>query len=68
MQGFVDFFKKIPEDIRQAFYSLSVSALLIAGSLLILGNYLAEVEGPPDSAVGATAPDETDGESEVGDD
>ena len=65
MQGFVDFFKNIPEDIRQAFYSLSVSALLIAGSLLILGNYLADVEGQPDSAVVATAPDETDGDAEA---
>ena len=62
MQRIVVFFKNIPEDVRQAFYSLSVSALLIAGSLLILGNYLAEIEEPSDSAVVATAPDEDEEE------
>lgn len=65
MQSIVDFFKNIPEDIRQAFYSLSVSALLIAGSLLILGNYLADIEKPNDSAVVATVPDETDENAEA---
>jgi hypothetical protein len=60
MQSIVDFFKNIPEDVRQAVYSLSVSALLIAGSLLILGNYLDSIKNPPDSAVSATLPEETE--------
>jgi hypothetical protein len=37
-----------------------VSALLIAGSLLILGNYLDSIKNPPDSAVSATLPEETE--------
>ena len=62
MQRIVDFFKTIPEDVKQAFYSLSVSALLITGALLILGNYLAEIEEPNDSAVVATAPEDDEEE------
>ena len=58
MKNAVEFIKKIPEDVKQAAYSLAVSAFLIAGALLMLGGYLDTFEKKPDAEVSATVPDE----------
>ena len=51
-----EFIKKIPEDIRQAAYSLCVAALLISGALFMLNGYLDTLEDGGD--VEAMAPAE----------
>ena len=58
MKNIMEFIKRIPVDVRQAIYSLSVSALLITGALLMLGGYLDSFEEKPDTEVSATIPDE----------
>ena len=58
MKNIVEFVKGVPIDVRQAIYSLSVSALLIAGSLFMLGGYLEGFEEKPDTEVSATVPEE----------
>lgn len=64
MQNIVEFFKRIPADLRQAFYSLAVSALLITGALFMLGGYLESMESEPSREAVATATDEAESESE----
>ena len=58
MKKIIDFVKRVPMDVRQAIYSLGVSALLIAGALLMLGGYLESFEEKPDATVAATLPDD----------
>jgi hypothetical protein len=58
MKNIIKFIKRIPVDVRQAIYSLSVSVLLITGALMMLGGYLEGFEEKPDTEVSATIPDE----------
>lgn len=58
MKNIMEILSKIPTDVKQAVYSLSVSTLLIAGSLLMLGGYLNTFEEKPDTEVSATVPNE----------
>ena len=56
-----EFIKRAPADVKQAIYSLSISALLIAGALFMLRGYLGRLEEKPDTEVSATVSEE-DGE------
>ena len=58
MKNILEFVKGLPVDVRQAIYSLSVSALLIAGALFMLGGYLEGLEEKPDTEVSATVSEE----------
>ena len=64
MKNILELVKRIPADVRQAVYSLSVSVLLIAGALLMLGGYLESFEEKPDTEVSATVPNEDEVDDE----
>ena len=55
MKKLLDFTDKIPSDIRQATYSLAVSALLIVGALFMLDGYLDTIEENTEVEVSATS-------------
>lgn len=58
MKNIFEFIEKIPVDVKQATYSLTVSALLIVGALFMLDSYLDTIEEKPDVEVSATSPEE----------
>lgn len=60
MKNVVELIKSVPEDVKQTAYSLAVSALLIAGALLMLDGYLDTLKKEPDAEVSATAPEEAE--------
>ena len=59
----MDLIKNIPNDIKQAIYSLFVSVMLISGALLMLGGYLDTVSPKDNSVEAAVDAEETEPES-----
>jgi len=59
----MDLIKNIPNDIKQAIYSLFVSVMLISGALLMLSGYLDTVTPDDGSVEAAVEAEETEAES-----
>jgi hypothetical protein len=55
--------KNIPNDIKQAIYSLFVSVMLISGALFMLSGYLDTVTPKDDAVEAAINAEETEAES-----
>ena len=59
----MDILKKIPEDIKQALYSLLVSVMLISGALLMLDGYLDSISPKEITVDASPEAEETECES-----
>ena len=59
----MDILKKIPEDIKQALYSLFVSVMLISGALLMLDGYLDSISPKEITVDASPEAEETECES-----